>query len=431
LGVFSGSITKVSAAALLFLLAGCRSNAPRRSAAIGEAYVGPALLNIRRELSVQSPTVASVKHGERVEILQQRRVFFRVRTAKGAEGWTTGSQLLSASDMADMRQMAERAAKMPAQGQAITYDVLRVHALPSARSPGFTELQAKEKFTVLGHVVMPRIDLPRAPLIPPAPKKAPAKKKESKTEVKLPPPPVPPPPPLPSNWQDLSKPELEEDPQEQEPPTPAAPTPEDDWSLIRAAGGQTGWVLTRRISMAIPDEVAQYAEGRRIVSYFSLGTIEDGDARKDIWLWTTAGEGHPPYDFESFRVFIWSVRRHRYETAYIERRIQGYEPVLLDRISYGGSGNSKSEPGVYSGFSVCMRKANGTLVRRQYVLLTNVVRFAGETACVLPPPLLNPAAIAKTRAVPAPPQPQATAPAPEKRSLMQRLKEKLQSWRRH
>ena len=244
---------------------------------------------------MQSPAVAAVKHGDRLQILQQRRVFFRVRTANGAEGWTTGSQLLGASDMADMRQMAERAAKMPAQGQATTYDVLRVHALPSARSPGFIELQAKEKFVVLGHVVMPRIDLPRAPLIPPTPKKAPAsKKKESKTTVKLPPPPLPPPPSLPPNWQELSKPELEEeDLPEPEPPTTAAPAPEDDWSLIRTAAGQTGWVLTRRISMAIPDEVAQYAEGRRIVSYFSLGSLDDGDTKKDIWLWTTAGEGHP------------------------------------------------------------------------------------------------------------------------------------------
>ena len=36
------------------------------------------------------------------------------------------------------------------------------------------------------------------------------------------------------------------------------------------------------------DEVAQYSEGHRITSYFSLGKIKDGDQQKDIWLWTTA-----------------------------------------------------------------------------------------------------------------------------------------------
>ena len=88
---------------------------------------------------------------------------------------------------------------------------------------------------------------------------------------------------------------------------------------MRRPADKSGWVLTRRLRMAIPDDVAQYAEGHRIVSYFSLGKVQDGDQPKDIWLWTTVGDGARPYDFDSFRVFVWSVRRHRYETEYIER----------------------------------------------------------------------------------------------------------------
>ena len=64
----------------------------------------------------------------------------------------------------------------------------------------------------------------------------------------------------------------------------------------------------------------QYAEGHRITSYFSLGKIRDGDQTKDIWLWTTSvglGEDH---DFDGYRVFTWSLRHHRYETAFIQRR---------------------------------------------------------------------------------------------------------------
>ena len=82
--------------------------------------------------------------------------------------------------------------------------------------------------------------------------------------------------------------------------------------------------------MAIPDEVAQYAEGRRIVSYFSLGNLRDGDQTKNIWLWTTIGGGSHPYDFDNFRVFIWSLRHHRYETSYIERNLIGFAPVTLE-----------------------------------------------------------------------------------------------------
>ena len=60
----------------------------------------------------------------------------------------------------------------------------------------------------------------------------------------------------------------------------------DAWSLVRTPQGQSGWVLTRLLSMAIPDEVAQYAEGRRIVSYFPLGETQDDDVKKKIWLRT-------------------------------------------------------------------------------------------------------------------------------------------------
>jgi hypothetical protein len=155
-------------------------------------------------------------------------------------------------------------------------------------------------------------------------------------------------------------------------PQQAAPPPTDDWSLIRLSNGAAGWVLTRFLVMAIPDDVAQYAEGRRIVSYFPLGEVADGDAKKHNWLWTTIGSGSHDYDFDNFRVFIWSMRRHRYETAYIERNLQGYAPVLLRPVEFAGS--------KYPGFSICMER-KGQRSRRDYAFLGNVVRFAGERPC--------------------------------------------------
>jgi len=426
--VVSRSITLVSAAvsaAALLSLAGCRTAGARRAAVIGEAYAGPAILNIHRDISPRSPVTASVKHGERVAILQQRRIFYRVRTASGAEGWTFGNQLLGSADMAALKELAARAAKLPAQGSGICYDVLNVHTLPSTRSPSFAQLKAKESFTVVAHVLVPRVDLPRSPLIPPTPKKDPTLAPVKKTSSRLGPPPMPKGPPLPANWLELSKPDLDPAELAAEQQAQQAPPPqEDDWSLIRTASGQTGWVLTRRVSMAIPDEVAQYAEGRRIVSYFSLGTLQDGDAQKHIWLWTTVGEGHHPYDFDSFRVFIWSLRRHRYETAYIERNITGHAPVLLDQMDYTGAGRSKGDPAKYPGFSICMQQADGSLVRRNYVLLTNIIRFAGEEACQVPPPVYT-VPVEDGNAAPAAESPVAAPEQPENRSLVERLKARL------
>ena len=129
----------------------------------------------------------------------------------------------------------------------------------------------------------------------------------------------------------------EEPPPPKAPERPAPPMPRDDWSLIRAPDGKAGWVLTRALIMAIPDEVAQYAEGHRITSYFSLGEVRDGEQIKHNWLWTTLSSRLQPYQFDSFRVFSWSLRRHRYETTYIERRLTGYLPAEARRVEESAS----------------------------------------------------------------------------------------------
>jgi hypothetical protein len=336
---------------------------------IGEAFAGPSALHIRRDIAIDSPVVATVKHGDRLEILQRRRAFFRVRTLHRAEGWVDERQLLAASDMQNLKRLAKVADKLPSQGAATPrFGDTRIYTLPSRESPSFITVKDKEKVDVLAHATVPRVHLTRTPILPPTPKIIPLPKKVR--DGAIPPVPLPKPPPLPSDWQDLSKTETDQPP---EGPANAPPPPNDDWSLVRAADGEAGWTLTRRLDMAIPDDVAQYAEGRRIVSYFSLGAVQDGDQKKNIWLWTTIGEGEHPYDFDNFRVFIWSLRHHRYETSYIERKVIGFEPVTLETVTYSGA--------QYPGFSICIQGKDGAKSRREYALLSNIVRFAGERPC--------------------------------------------------
>ena len=387
--MFFGSITKVSAVAVLLLLFGC-SKGPPRAQAVGEAFVGPAILKIRSDIALQSSTVATVKHGDRLEILQVRRRFLRVRTPRGAEGWTDERQLLGAGDMDALRELTAHAAKLPSQGVATTYAPLNIHTQPVLSSPSFLQLKEGEKFDVLQSTCC-HDPKRRASRCSRRHRRSPrGHREEAKKSARVPPPPMPKPPPPPADWLELSKTDRDEAAAdaEQIPPQKLAPRT-DGWSLIRTPGGQSGWVLTRLVSMAIPDEVAQYAEGKRIVSYFPLGQIQDEDKKKNIWLWTTTTDSKQPWDFDSFRVFVWSLRRHRYETAYIERNLKGYAPVLLKEVEM----TSKSGSSKYPGFSICMEKKDGPRVRREYALLGVAVRFAGERPCetpVQPPTVQNP-----------------------------------------
>lgn len=342
------------------LLVSC-SNEPERAPAIGEAFIGPATLTLRKDIDTKSAGVGVVHHGDRVEIIGQRRLWYKVRTDKGVEGWTDDRQLLDSAQMARLRKLAEETAGLPSQGRATTYDILNVHTEPNRNSPSFVQVQEKEAFDVITHRIVPRAaKQPKRQLIKPRPKATTMPKKAvSKKYGDVPLPPAPSAPAPPVDWIALSK---ERNAQADADTPPAA---QDDWTLIRTASGQSGWVLTSRVYMLIPDAVAQYAEGHRITSYFSIGLVDDHGEKHDIWLWTTIEALGQDYDFDSYRVFTWSMNHHRYETAYIQRRERGYLPVI-------------AKPGE---FSVCVEDKSGARVRKAYTLVGNAVRPAGVSPC--------------------------------------------------
>ncbi len=395
--------------AAIYVLAGflvsCSPD-PARPPAVGEAYVGPASLNLRQELAPKSPVSATLKHGEKLDILEYRRRFVKVRSPQGAEGWTDMRQLLTPEQMAGLQRMAESVSQYPSHGAASVYEPLNMHSEPNRVSPSFWQVPENAKIDVIGHKLTPRVQAaPPAPAPPPKPVPQRRKTKERQSQTKLPPPPPPPAPKPPANWVALSVPKEEaEEPEAPKPePKPAGPIPMDDWSLIRTKDGKVGWVLTRMLNMAIPDEVAQYAEGHRITSYFPLGQVQDGDTVKNNWLWTTIVKGLEPYEFDSFRVFVWSRKHHRYETAYIERNVVGHFPVEVST-----SGDAPS-------FSVVLETNDGGLIRKTYSFDSYRIRVVKREPYNPRPEVEAPKAVANT-------------PAPaggSEASLYARLKERV------
>jgi len=355
---------------LLVLLIGCRPE-ETRTPAIAEAFAGPSTLTLHQDLSPKSPPAATANHGDRLDVLEYRRRFVRVRTAEGKEGWTDVRQLLTPEQMADLRLASQNAAHLPSQGAATAFEMLNIHTEPNRVSPSFLQLPENGKVDVIGHKLTPRTQAAQPAAVKVVkPRTSRRHSKQKAEDSRVPPPPTPAAPTAPNNWLALSVPNTKSlekpnpaTPKADEPSSPPAVVHMDDWSLVRTKDGQAGWVLTRMLSMSIPDEVAQYAEGHRITSYFALSQVQDGAATKNNWLWTTITRGQEPYEYDSFRVFIWSRNHHRYETSYIDRNIVGHFPVHVDTS------------GPAPRFSVLVEGVDGHLYRKNYLLDGNRVRL--------------------------------------------------------
>lgn len=300
-----------------------------------EAFVGPFSLKLLAELSPRAPVVITLTHGDKVEVVERLRRFAKVRASSGEEGWVDGRMLFNSEQMGRMRRLALHAAQLPSQGQASVFDSLNVHTAPNRSSPSFFQLKEGVSVQIVAHSLEARV-----PYEPP------------------------------TEDQDIFPKVLYTTP----PDTPLPVAGADDWSLIRLPDGRAGWALTRLLTMSIPDEVAQYAEGRRIMAYFALGTVDDEGQTKHHWLWTTLSQNLRPYEFDGFRIFVWSRRRHRYETAYIERNVVGYYPSEVEPVGTAGSNSSRPPR-----FSLIIRdKDDGELYKRTYEFSGYRVRMVNK-----------------------------------------------------
>ena len=373
---------RLMAVVLLLAVAGC---APERQDTLGYAYVAPATLTLRVDPNQKNSASVMLKHGDRLRILDVRRRYVQVRTEQNAVGWVDASQLLSTEQMDEFKKNAAQAETLPSQGAATVYEALNVHIDPNRLSPSFTKIPEGGAVEVLAHKMVPKavgaapanLALTRSMTSTRRPRKERAQKTSS---FRLPKPPAPKPP---DNWKDLSAEKLhinEEEPDEpSKPSTPAdqmaakaAKKPaviDEDWSLVRTKDKQCGWVLSRNLNISIPDEVAQYGEGKRIAAYFDLGAVNDEEKGvKHDWLWAVSSEVQN-FDFDAIRVFTWNRRRHRYETAFRARDLEGYFPIRVDTPEPGSLNRT---------FSVIDRDDDGKYWLRHYVFDGTRVRLSGK-----------------------------------------------------
>jgi uncharacterized protein YgiM (DUF1202 family) len=364
-------------AALLLVAACSREPQAPPVRVLGEAFAANYQVTLRKEIATRSGDVAQLTHGERVEILERRRRFYRVRTAKGQIGWIDGRQLTTRAELDKIEALAAEHKDAPRVAQGTVYDPLNVHNEPNRQSPSFAQIPAKGIVDVLAYRLAPRVPYQFPPILVErkAEPRVTKKKSKEKESDKLPPPPPPDPPEPPEDWEELSKTSL---PQEK-PASAGDPVRMDDWTLVRLPDGRSGWVLSSMLLMAIPDEVAQYSEGHRIMGYWPVGElIDDAGVKHNHWLWVTQSQRGADFPFDGFRVFMYSKKRQRYEQAYREKKITGFFPVEVVR-----PGRKKD---YLSEFTIVTLGEGGQKIARTFAFLGYQVTKLEERPWVPPPP---------------------------------------------
>jgi SH3-like domain-containing protein len=282
-------------------------------------YVAAPQVALRDQVAAVYNKVGMVKNGDRLEVLDRQRRFVKVRTPAGMEGWMEQRYLINQKTYDQLQKLAQDHRDDPVQATGTTRNDTNIHLEPARDSEHLYQLAAGDKISII--------------------KRATAAKE---TVVALA-----------SNTQ-AKKGE----------PKPVM----EDWWLVRDSQGRTGWILARMVDIDVPLDIAQYAEGQRIQAFFILNSVQDGDKKVPEYLvLLSEPKDGMPFDFNQIRVFTWNVRKHRYETAYRERNLDGVFPVTLGQESF-------EKEGTLPTFTVRVSDAQANLAERKYKLNTPIVR---------------------------------------------------------
>lgn len=291
-------------------------------------YVSAAQATLRDRVANFYNHVGTVKNGERVEVLEREKRFSRVRTESGIEGWIEQRYLVDQTTYDALQKLTQENLNDPVQSPGVLRNETNLHITPAREAEHLYQLSAGAKVSVLKRAT--------------AEKQSGGIAEPAKTAKA-------------SGGRVSSGPVLE------------------DWWLVRDAEKRVGWVLARMVDIDVPLDIAQYAEGQRIVAFFVLNQVQDagkdGTGKPVSQYLCAVTEPHDglPYDYDQIRVFTWNVKKHRYETAYREHGLNGVLPLTVTTENF-------DKEGVLPVFVLRVKDDTGNVSERKYKLNTPIVR---------------------------------------------------------
>ncbi len=287
----------------LMVAVGCSKLRPKPP--VTWVYVTAKQTFLRDRVAAVSNRTATVANGDKLQVLDHGRRFIKVQTAKGEQGWIDEKAVANEQVYGLFEALGQEHKNDPSVASAAVQDEVYLHARPGLDAERFFLLEEGAKLQMLQRATLPK---PLPPGTRPA-KVAPGGPGEAAA--------------------------------------PSPPVVMQDWWLVRDAQGHTGWILgsSRLIAVDAPDAITRYAEGQRIVGAYVLTKVHDEEADqedKDIPIYLAVMSPYKAgltYDFDQVRVFTWSLKKHRYETGFRDKNIEGYLPVTIkvEKDPYGKS----------------------------------------------------------------------------------------------
>lgn len=316
------------------VLIGCRDSGGKQE----YSYVAAPEAVLRDRVAAAYTKTGVLHNGERVVVLERmsNRRFVRVRSSRGEEGWVQERYLTDQQTFEALQKLAEQFKDAPAQSVAETRAQVNLHVAPGRKTEHLYQLNENVKVDLLGRKT---VDKNAAPVVN-AQQKPDGKESESEAV----------------SGEDSA------------PQNPGAAPVLEDWWLVRDAQKRVGWVLRGMLYVDAPIEVAQYAEGHRIVAFYLLDEVQDGDKKAGEYLMLLSeNKDGLPYDYDQARVFTWNIRRHRYETAFRDGGLTGFLPVTLGKEIFGNEGNLRT-------FTLQIADEAGTLHEQKFKFNPPIVR---------------------------------------------------------